>query len=76
MAPGRDTADANGLDARNPMIPPAARIGSAPSGGFGMPSAMWASPQAAKVRATVPTTSRFVTASPSSTWAQSGARRK
>ena len=52
------------------MMPPAARIGSAPPGGFGMPSEMWASPQAAKVSATVPTTSRFVTAS------SLGARRK
>ena len=76
MVPGRDTADASGLEARNPMMPPAARIWSAPSGGFGMPSATWASPQAAKVSATVPTTRRLVTASPASPWAQSGARRK
>ena len=69
-APGRDTAEASGLEARNPMMPPAARIGSAPPGGFGMPSEMWASPQAAKVSATVPTTRRFVTAS------SLGARRK
>ncbi len=52
-APGRDTAAASGLDARKPTMPPAARIGSAPSGGFGMPSAMWARPHAAKVRASV-----------------------
>ena len=51
-------------------MPPAARMGSAPPGGFGMPSEMWARPQAAKVSATVPTTRRFVT--PSSF----GARRK
>ena len=32
------TAAASGLEARKPMMPPAARIASAPSGGCGMPS--------------------------------------
>ena len=50
-------------------MPPAARMPSAPSGGLGMPSLMWARPHAAKVRAIVPTMLRLVA---SSSW---GARR-
>jgi hypothetical protein len=37
-APLTDTAAARGLDARNPMIPPALRMPAAPSGGLGMPA--------------------------------------
>src|SRR6476661_7678154 len=44
-------------------MPPAARMPSAPSGGFGMPSARCDRPHAAKVSAMVPTTMRLVVAS-------------
>ncbi len=62
IAPGTETAAATGLEARKPMMPPAARMPSAPSGGLGMPSAMCERPQAAKVSAMVPTTMRLVDA--------------
>lgn len=44
------------------MMPPAARMGRAPSGGTGMPSATWARPLAEKVRAPSPTMMRLVAA--------------
>ena len=43
-------------------MPPAARIGSAPSGGSGRPAAMWVRPQAATVIAPRPTPIRLVAA--------------
>ena len=45
------------------MMPPAARMPAAPSGGVGMSAATWASPHAAKARAVVPTAAREVAAS-------------
>src|ERR1035438_10078741 len=51
-----------GLEARNPMMPPALRILSAPSGGLGRPAEMWTRPAAAKVTTVVPIVTRFVDA--------------
>ena len=71
------TAASSGLEARKPMMPPAARMAFAPPGGSGMPSAMWTRPQAAKARTTVPMASRLVASrwsGPRRTWRPKASR--
>jgi hypothetical protein len=62
-APYTLTPAVSGLEARNPMTPPAWRIPSAPICGVGMPCAMCTRPVLASVRKLSPTARRVLAAS-------------